>query len=112
MGELAKRTIEALRERGAINEAESDMDILLTTPVIELRRPLAVDSEILGETIYLVPNERMAKEIEPQGKIVYLPEEIKALVRKSKTMSLGDWIAFLKNLHMAKKAFRGSRIQA
>lgn len=88
------------------------MDALLSTPISELKRPLAVDSKILGEIIYLVADERMAKEVEAQGKVAYLPEEVKALLRQFREMETGDWMVFLKTLHNAKKTFLEARIQA
>jgi hypothetical protein len=108
MGQLAERTLQILKKKKSENEAE----IILTTPIRELKKPLLIDSIILGEIIYLVANEEMAKEVEPEGKVAYTPEEIAALSRKSKTMDWQEWVGFLKMFHRTKKTFLGSRILA
>lgn len=91
---------------------EDNAEVFLNTPIRELKRPLAVHSQILDEIIYLVRDEQMARQIEGGGKVAYLPEEIAVLSRKLKTMEWGEWIVFLKILHMAKKTFERSKIQA
>jgi hypothetical protein len=90
----------------------TDKEYLLSIPIRELRKPLAVYSQILDEVIYLVANEEMARQVEAEGKVAYIPEEITALDRASKTRSQEEWIDFLKKMHLVKKMFMGSRIQA
>jgi hypothetical protein len=90
----------------------SEIETLINTPIKELSSPLAVNSSILGEVIYLCPSEESARQIEAETKVAYTPEEIAALSKASKRMNHQDWIVFLKSLHLAKKTFLGSRIQA
>ena len=90
----------------------SEMQSILNLPIKDLEKPLAVNSSILNETIFLCANEEMARQVEARGGTAYTPEEIAALLRVSKKMGQGEWAAFLMSLHMAKKTFKGSRIQA
>jgi len=89
-----------------------EIETLIKTPIKELAEPLAVNSSILDEVIYLCPTEESARQIEAEAKVAYTREEIAALSKASKRMNPQDWIVFLKNLHLAKKTFLGSRIQA
>lgn len=95
-----------------IVEKEMDKESLLNTPIQNLKKPLAVHSQILDEVIYLVPNEAMAKEVEAMGGVAYKPDEIKVLSGKSKTMGREEWIELLKIIHHTKRIFLGSSVQS
>jgi hypothetical protein len=105
MGILAQK---ALRQMAK----QADAGVLLDTPVRDLKEPLAVHSQILNEVIFLVANEKMARQVEDEEKIAYTPVEIAALSRASKDKDRDEWIDFLKKMHLVKKTFLGSKIQA
>ena len=86
---------------------ESVLDVLIK----DITKPLAPHSQILGETIFLCPDKQLAGQLETEGKVVYLPEEIAALLNALKTKDQGECGIFLKSVHTAKKTFIGSRIQ-
>lgn len=110
MGILAQKVLQRVgKERGT--REQWDIEVLLNTPIRNLKKPLAVQSQILDEVIYLVPNEEMARQIEDEGKVAYTPEEIMALSRASKDRDREEWIDFLKKMQLVKKIFMGSRIQ-
>ena len=111
MGILAKKALGQIGKERELRE-QRDTEALLNTPIHGLKEPLAVHSQILDEVIYLVANEVMAGRIEDEGKIAYTSVEITALSRASKDKDRDEWIDFLKKMHMVKKTFLGSRIQA
>jgi hypothetical protein len=90
----------------------NDTRVPLDTRTRILEKTLIIHSQTLDEFVCLVSNEEMARRVEDEGMIAYTPEEITILSRASKTKNQEEWIDFLKKMHMVKKTFSGSRIQA
>ena len=84
---------------------------LLQIPLTHLKKPVCIESKILGEQLYLCGDEEQAGEIERAGGVCYLPNEIKTLILKSSGMDEVALKNYLMKIHGAKKTFPGARIQ-
>ncbi|MBI4574267.1 MAG: hypothetical protein HY713_13410 [candidate division NC10 bacterium] len=80
---------------------------LLDTPLRKLTRPRGVASRILGETVWLVENDRQATAIQAKGGTAYTPEEVAILRDLYAAVKPEVWAERLKLIHQAKKEFQG-----
>lgn len=83
---------------------------LLQTPQAKLEKPLLIESGYLNDTFFLVANEVQAGEIEREGKVCYLPGEIRALLTNSTGMDEEGLKDYLNKVHGIKKTFPGARV--
>ncbi len=81
---------------------------LLGLRLSDLREPLEVQSTILGETIWLVANDRQAAAIQAKGGTAYTPEEVAILREMYAAVTPEVWSERLKLIHLAKKHFQGT----
>ena len=80
---------------------------LLDTPIHKLTSPLAVESSVLGDTIYIVANDHQAATVRATGGVPYTPEEVDILWELHEAVKPEVWAERLKFIHEAKKRFQG-----
>jgi hypothetical protein len=80
---------------------------ILDTRLDALREPLPVASAILGETVWLVANDRQAAAIQAKGRTAYTPEEVAILREMYPAVKSEVWAERLRLIHRAKKEFQG-----
>jgi hypothetical protein len=104
------RVVEPDREEPGGHKAEVfDYPRLLQTPLTEIKKPILIESGYLKERFYLVANEEQAREVEQEGDVYYLPEEIRALLSNSIRMDDKTLKVYLVKVHQIKKVFPGAR---
>jgi hypothetical protein len=81
---------------------------LLQVPVRDLTSPLPVASSVLGDTVFLVANDRQAATVRAKGGIPYTPEEIDILLELHQAVGPEVWGERLKLIHEAKRRFEGT----
>lgn len=79
---------------------------LLELPLAKLTKPLQVWSHLLGESIYLVPDEATAQRLLAEGKVAYFPQEVQILL-EIKARHPETWREKVQKIHLAKKTFGG-----
>jgi len=81
---------------------------LLNTPVNKLTAPLAVESSVLGETVWLVANDRQATAIQAKGGTAYMPEEVAIIRELAASVRPEVWAERLRLIHTAKREMTGT----
>ncbi len=100
--------IARLRGAGSHSVAPRDpLAVLLDTPIRALTEPLEVFSSVLGETVWLVANDRQAAAIQAKGGTAYTPEEVAILRDLYAAVRPDVWAERLRLIHQAKKEFQG-----
>jgi len=84
----------------------TSIEALLDLPMAKLTRPLPVWSALLGELIYLVPDEATAQRLLAEGKVAYFPEEV-AILLEIQARHPDTWREKVQKIHWAKKEFGG-----
>jgi hypothetical protein len=111
-GNPSRDEIIPLLEVLKVHKAEAiDYLRLLQTPQAKLEKPILIESGILKDRFYLVANEEQAREVEREGKVCYLPGEIRTLLVNSAGMEGESLKDYLGKIHAVKKTFEGTRIQ-
>jgi hypothetical protein len=80
---------------------------ILATRIDHLVEPLAIASTILGETMYLVANDRQAEAIRTKGGTPYTPPEVAILRDLYVAVQPEVWAARLRLIHEMKKRYYG-----
>ena len=113
VGELATISpLQALVARlETVTEAEQRPDDslarLLATRLDHLQEPLEVASAVLGETVWLVADDRQAAAIRTKGGTPYTPPEVAILRDLYAAVRPDVWAERLRLIHEAKKRFEG-----
>lgn len=99
-----------LIDRGKILPEDSSLKIpedLLNTPLKDLKVPLKIWSDLLGETIYLVATEADAHRLMAEGKVAYYPEEVAILLEIKEKLPQDIANERIQRIHQVKKQFGG-----
>jgi hypothetical protein len=80
---------------------------LLVTRLDRLQEPLEVASTVLGETVWLVADDRQATTIRAKGGTPYTPPEVAILRELYAAVPPEVWAERLKLIHAAKQRFQG-----
>ena len=83
------------------------LEPLLERPLSSLDDPLEVASAVLGETVYLVADDRQAEEIRAKGGTPYTPPEVAILRELYAAVRPEVWAERLRLIHEVKKRFQG-----
>jgi hypothetical protein len=107
--ERVEKYMSKRREGGNSKEETLNLDHILKLKLSELaKRNMAIEiySEILGCEIWLCSNEEMATQVreDEPGAIIYTTEELQKLIE------LNPDPEGLRNIHIAKSIFSGSKI--
>ncbi len=81
---------------------------LLSTPLHKLTAPLALDSSVLGETVWLAANDSQAATVRARGGVPYTPDEIGILWELYQAIGAEIWPARLRLIHEAKRHLGGT----
>ncbi len=83
------------------------LEPLLDRPLASLSDPLEVASAVLGETVFLVADDRQAAAIRAKGGTPYTPPEVAILRDLYAAVRPEVWAERLRLIHEAKKRFQG-----
>ena len=86
------------------------LEPLLERPLSSLDDPLEVASAFLGDTVYLVADDRQAAAIRAKGGTPYTPPEVAILRDLYAKVRPEVWAERLRCIHDAKKRFDGTII--
>jgi hypothetical protein len=96
------------RVTGADPRPDDSLARLLTTRLDRLQEPLEVASTVLGETVWLVADDRQAAAIRARGRTPYTPPEVAILRELYAAVRPEVWGERLRLIHEAKKRFQGT----